>query len=131
MDTIMENKYILIIEDNKIDTLVHKKIIQITRPDIEVLHAENGKIALEYLESRPNLPVMTLLDLIMPVMDGFEFLQRIAAVPRYKDLSITVLTTSTNLLDRKKAAAIFQIAEYVIKPLTKTRFIEIYQSLGF
>jgi CheY-like chemotaxis protein len=127
----MENKYVLIIEDNRIDTLVHTKIIQITRPDIEVVHAENGKAALARLEERPYLPVMTLLDLIMPVMDGFEFLEKLAANPRYKGLIVAVLTTSTNMQDRKKASAIFDISEYVIKPLTKDRFTGIFQSAGF
>ncbi len=127
----MENKYLLIIEDNKIDTLVHTKIIQITRPDLEVVHAENGKVALEVLESRDDLPVMILLDLIMPVMDGFEFLENLAIVERYNNLLVTVLTTSTNLLDRKKASAIYNISEYVIKPLTRDRFAEIYSNWHF
>jgi CheY-like chemotaxis protein len=127
----MTGKYILIIEDNKIDTLVHSKIIQIARPDIEVVHAENGKIALERLEKRDELPAITLLDLIMPVMDGFEFLEKLAANSRYKDMMVAVLTTSTNHQDRKKASEIFNISEYVIKPLTKEHFIKIYQSTGF
>lgn len=127
----MEKKYILIVEDNKIDTLVHTKIIQITRPDLEVVHAENGKQALDRLNERDQKPSLILLDLIMPVMDGFEFLEKLAGNPKFNDLNIIILTTSTNLQDRKKSAAIFKINDYVIKPLTKDRFKEIHEKIGF
>lgn len=127
----MESNYILIVEDNKIDTLVHTKIIQITRPGLEIVHAENGKMALERLKEREQKPSLVLLDLIMPVMDGFELLDKLAAMPEYKDLKIIVLTTSTNLQDKKKTAAIFKINDYVIKPLTRERFGEIAEGLGF
>lgn len=126
----MGNNYILIVEDNKIDTLVHTKIIQIARPDLEIVHAENGKIALELLKERETKPSLVLLDLIMPVMDGFEFLDKLSAMPEYKDLKIIVLTTSTNQQDRKKSSSIFNITDYVIKPLTRERFRELAETMG-
>ena len=57
--------------------------------------AENGKIALEHLESLEILPDVIFLDLMMPEMDGFEFLEHVRANPRTKDVKIIVVTAKT------------------------------------
>ena len=57
--------------------------------------AENGKIALEHLESLEILPDVIFLDLMMPEMDGFEFLEHVRANPRTQDVKIIVVTAKT------------------------------------
>ncbi|BAP55048.1 PAS domain S-box [Thioploca ingrica] len=52
--------------------------------------AENGLIALEHLKQ--NLPALILLDLMMPEMDGFEFVSRLRQEPSYADIPVVVLT---------------------------------------
>ena len=122
--------YILLVEDNKIDTLVHTKIINMVRPDMEIVHMEDGKAAVDFLVKAENSPLLVLLDLIMPVMDGFGFLSSIAEMPKYQNLQVMVLTTSTNQLDKDKASAIFNIADYMVKPLSVNRFKLIADKLG-
>lgn len=122
--------YILLVEDNKIDTLVHTKIIKMVRPDMEIVHMENGREAVDFLVKAENSPLLVLLDLIMPVMDGFGFLNSIAEMPKYQNLQVMVLTTSTNQLDKDKASAIFNIADYMVKPLSVNRFKLIADKLG-
>ncbi|MEZ5672947.1 MAG: response regulator [Thiotrichaceae bacterium] len=59
-----------------------------------VFRAENGQVALEHLDEKQ--PTLILLDLNMPVMDGFEFLERFHKNPRWSKIPVIVLT-STNL----------------------------------
>ena len=60
-----------------------------------VEEAENGKIALDHLKSLELLPDVIFLDLMMPEMDGFEFLEHVRADPRTKDVKIIVVTAKT------------------------------------
>ena len=65
------------------------------------VEAENGQRALEALEHMP-LPCVVLLDLMMPVMDGHEFLRRVRASPELcKKLHVVVCTASTTLPSRE------------------------------
>ncbi len=59
-----------------------------------VFKAENGKVALEHLEDKK--PVLILLDLLMPEMDGFEFVARLRQNPKWQSIPVVVLT-ATNL----------------------------------
>lgn len=66
----------------------------------EVDTAENGQIGLERVEQRP--PNVILLDLMMPEMDGFEFLHRLRAMPTYAEIPVIVLS-SLDLSDEERA----------------------------
>ena len=54
-------------------------------------HAANGRLALEWLESNP-APLAILLDLLMPEMDGFEFMDQVRQQPAWRDIPVIVLT---------------------------------------
>jgi CheY-like chemotaxis protein len=57
-----------------------------------VFKAENGQVALDHLDDKK--PSLILLDLLMPVMDGFEFLDRMRENPNWNDISVVVLTST-------------------------------------
>ncbi len=61
----------------------------------EIRRARNGKEALERLEPQP--PNLILLDLMMPVMDGWEFAQRMRQKPAVADIPIIVLSADRNV----------------------------------
>jgi CheY-like chemotaxis protein len=61
----------------------------------EVASATNGRDALAYLRSNP-LPCLVLLDLMMPIMDGWEFIQHQEADPKLADLVVIVVTAATD-----------------------------------
>jgi len=67
---------ILIIDDNEIDRFVHKKLLALHKISDEIVECNSGKAALKYLnEVEPNsIPNVILLDVMMPEMDGFDFL---------------------------------------------------------
>ena len=61
---------ILVVEDHKMNQLVARKTLERQWPEVQILVAENGKIALDLLEK--NDVDLVLMDLQMPVMDGYE-----------------------------------------------------------
>lgn len=90
---------VMIIDDNPTDRFVHKKLLEIHSIAEEVLEFESGKLALQFLKSleeESETPDIILLDIMMPEMDGFDFLvhysnllDRLPKVPRVFMLSST------------------------------------------
>ena len=73
-------KIILVVEDNVIN---RKMLCEILSPEYEVLEAENGQEALEVLKEYGERVSLILLDIIMPVMDGYTFLTQVKADTAY------------------------------------------------
>lgn len=88
-----------------------------------VLTAANGQLGLSLLDKMKSLPDLVLLDMVMPLMDGEEFLNITEAHPRYKDLQILVLSSYKEKLelikDRKPA---------LLKPLDLNEFVSKVES---
>jgi len=68
----------------------------------KVDQAENGRIGLEVLEKLDVLPDVIFLDLMMPEMDGFEFLEHVRANSRTKDIKVIVVTAKTLTKEERK-----------------------------
>jgi len=82
---------ILLVED---DAGARDALSDILRDEgFEVATAENGREALSYLETAP-APCLILLDLVMPVMDGWEFRERQLREPRLQAIPVVVLTAT-------------------------------------
>lgn len=107
---------ILIVEDDEAVQEVMKKAIE--SAGIEVLVAENGQVALELLKD--NWPDMILLDLMMPVMDGFEFISHFRELEGAKDVPVIVVTAKD--LDAQERDQLKQNVECVIGK--QERYIE-------
>ena len=70
----VQQKQILIVEDNALNRAMLSEILS---DDYEILEAENGQEALEVLEQNRESITLILLDVMMPVMDGYTFLDQI------------------------------------------------------
>ena len=86
------DKQVLIIEDDADSRMFLNRLLRSER--LEVVEAVNGKEALDLLVSTEKLPELILLDLMMPVMDGFEFLSRIREVETLADIPVLVITAA-------------------------------------
>jgi signal transduction histidine kinase/CheY-like chemotaxis protein len=83
------NAPVLIVDDDPdVRALVKSTIEDV---GMRTAEADNGKAAMEWLEKNPK-PALVLLDLMMPKMDGFEFLERVRSRPDFFELPIVVLT---------------------------------------
>ncbi|MCX8130139.1 MAG: response regulator [Clostridia bacterium] len=103
---------ILVTDDNVLDNAILRNYLYKER--FNVISALNGREALELLESR-NVDLI-MLDLVMPVMDGFEFLKLFSKTKFYNEIPIIV---SSGLDDTKEIEQIlsYNIYDYIIKPL--------------
>lgn len=123
-------KNILVVDDDVVDIMAVKRLFR--RFDMNgryALHtAENGLDALAKLrgqadESITPLPRVILLDLNMPKMNGFEFLDEIRDDPALKHIKVIVLTTSDAPEDRTRAHD-SNVAGYIVKPIDLPQFVE-------
>lgn len=111
---------VLVVEDDKIAQLGIKKILSSSDLSVELVLAENGKEGVEYFEETESSETdFVLLDLNMPVMNGFEFLENIRKNEKLKDLPVVVHTTSDNIEDLNKCRAL-GITGYFVKHIDYT-----------
>lgn len=105
-------KTILVVDDSFVNRKILGKILQ---DDYTVIEADNGKTALEILLKKGNSIAAVMLDLVMPVMNGNEFLRIVSESPNYKNIPIIATTAKTNIADEKKALAM-GAWDFVTKP---------------
>lgn len=124
----------LLIEDDEVDVKNVQRAFKKNNINNPLFVAGNGEEALEKLRGNGSPPIIPppqviLLDLNMPKMGGLEFLQVLRDDPRFKSLSVFVLTTSDEERD-KIAAYNFNIAGYILKPIDFGQFLETIKTLN-
>lgn len=128
-------RVILLVEDNQYDELLALRAFKRANLLNPVVVARDGEEALDYLfargvhAGRETLPALTLLDLNLPKIAGFEVLRRIRADERTRRLPVVVLTSSDEEKDKLESYDLGANA-YVRKPVEFDRFIESAKTLG-
>lgn len=119
---------VLIAEDDMIIARLEKYSLEKTVQCTPVI-CKNGKEAIKYLDKRkePEAPVLVILDLNMPVLDGWEFLEILNTKPYSKHVFVVVVTSSIFQEDQKKALNNNQVIGYFVKPLFRAHFQEIFE----
>lgn len=118
--------HILLIDDNEIDNYINNHIIK-DNDITEKITTKNSAIdALAFLETIKDdfaeFPDLIFLDISMPKMDGFGFLEEFIKLPKPsgKECSVIMLTSSNNPEDRAKALNYDAVIDYFVKPLQDT-----------
>ncbi len=116
---------ILLVEDDAVDVMNVKRSFERNHVSNPLFVAGNGLEALEMLrgDEVPRERRLVLLDLNMPKMNGIEFLQALRADPELASTPVVVLTTSNDDQDKIDAYN-FNVAGYLLKPVTFTSFCE-------
>jgi Response regulator containing CheY-like receiver, AAA-type ATPase, and DNA-binding domains len=107
---------ILVVDDEENDQFICEYTIRKFDPTIEVLKAYDGSEALALL--RKTTPDAIILDINMPVMNGFEFLDRYAVEFTVHAPVVAMLTSSHLGQDRERAMSYYFVKNYFEKPLT-------------
>jgi CheY-like chemotaxis protein len=124
-----------VIDDDDIYQFIMERAIADTELVNLIKTFPNGKEAIQFLESaigRPELlPEVILLDLTMPVMDGWQFLEKYLLLkPRVgKIIHIYVVSSSINPADVERAKNISDVTDYVVKPISKEKLINLLKNL--
>lgn len=115
---------VLLVEDDPITIMVCDRIIKMTSFADNVKSCENGKIAIDYLsnltDGKPS-PTIIFLDINMPVMNGWDFLEEFDAIKsRFNPLPrIYLLSSTVDPEDYKKARNFTLVEDFISKPLSK------------
>jgi two-component system response regulator len=130
-------KTILLIEDNPSDIELTIRAFERSRIANELIVAEDGQEALDYLwcvgkwEGRDvlELPALTLLDLKLPKIAGLDVLRRIRADARTRRIPVVILTSSK---EEQDVAASYDLGvnSYIRKPVDFTQFASAAEQLG-
>lgn len=110
---------ILVVEDNED---LRSYLSYVLGKRYELATTANGAEALEYLKLHQKLPDLIITDLMMPVMDGFQLLNRLRNTQRYNYIPVIMLTAKTNMRD-KLAALRIGIDDYLVKPFLEEELI--------
>ena len=127
-------KHIFLVEDNEITVLLTTKLLEKTGKTDQITVCNNGKEAYErlteMLEHEDQLPALLFLDLVMPVWDGWEFLEKFSEKWDPEQLKIYILTSSISREDMEKAEAFGLEENYLVKPVSFQKLNDILDSLN-
>ena len=127
MQTSYANNPILLVEDNPVDLDLTIRAFSLSNLTNPIIVARDGAEALEFIqrwEQGESLPVVILLDLKLPKVDGLEVLKTIKSHPDFQAIPIVVLTSSAESSDVKSAYN-FGANSYIVKPVDFEKFIEV------
>jgi len=119
---------IMIIDDDNLDQLLYKRIINRSIDVEKILTFQSAIDALAYLKSSDREAIdVIFLDINMPKMNGFEFLERATSELgcNFAGCVIVMLTTSLNPADEERAKSFKAVKAYLSKPLTEEDLEEV------
>jgi CheY-like chemotaxis protein len=131
-----EEMVILLVEDDEGHAYLIRENLREAGVSNRVVHVPNGQECLDYIHCRgrhagrvPDGPLLVLLDINMPLMDGIEVLRRLKADPATDQLPVIVLTTTD---DPREVRRCYELGCncYVLKPVDYDRFVEAVRRLG-
>nr|WP_294775723.1 response regulator [uncultured Flavobacterium sp.] len=124
-----------LVDDDDTFVFITKRIIEKTNHVKEIKVFGNGLDALNYLKENLNsdykLPDIIFLDLSMPIMDGWQFLDEFTSLEKQKTNKIIIYVCSSSISphDIIKARKMSAVSDFIIKPVTKDKFSEIILAL--
>ena len=126
---------ILLVDDDEPTNFLNKMTLEQTGCTRHISVAQSGQEALDYLRGcgvdsgKQPRPDLIFLDINMPAMDGWEFLDRYRSLPSAQkaDIVLIMLTTSLNPDDELKTRTIPEVAGFENKPLSQMRLEQLLQ----
>jgi CheY-like chemotaxis protein len=124
----VQNKRVMLVDDDEITNLINTAVLTRTYDKDDVIAYTRGEEALTYLKqlvqfSIEKIPGVIFLDINMPSMDGWEFLDEFQKLPGepLKKCKIFILSSSIDLEDVEKSKEYPVVQDFISKPLTLTK----------
>jgi CheY-like chemotaxis protein len=133
----MERELVILLaeDDDGHAYLVHQNLLDAGLAN-RIVHVKDGQEALDYIHCSgaygnrvPNGPLLLLLDINMPRVDGVEVLRRLKADPKTHEFPVIMLTTTDDPREVKRCYEL-GCSSYVTKPVEYDRFVEAIRRLG-
>ena len=126
---------VFVIDDDKTFVFLTKKIIQSAPYNVNIEEFNDGQQAIDYLRQNAGeqdmLPDVIFLDLSMPVMDGWEFINEYRRLRPdiAKSAKLYIVSSSISPHDIERSRHLEVVSDFIIKPLVKSKFTEILENL--
>lgn len=120
-------KPILVVEDNPVDLDLTLRAFATKKILNPIQIARDGEEALDYFQRWENgelTPIVILLDLNMPKINGLEVLERLKSHPDFKTIPVVILTTSSESSDLQSAYQL-GVNSYIVKPVSFEKFLDV------
>lgn len=131
---------IMLIDDNRIDNIMNKKVLEKENVAKEILIFTSATSALNHLRQLDNskkidpaeVPSLILLDMYMPEMDGFKFVEEFDKLSFDLKNHCKIVFVTSSLLTREQQATLMKknVVKFVGKPLAKSRLNEILTAMN-
>lgn len=122
----MKPNNVFVVDDDKTSHFIFKRLLTSCNVSVDPIFFENGLEALEGLKNMLkeglNLPDKIILDINMPVLDGWQFLEEFKTLKTAieKEIAVYIVSSSDNDVDRDRANSFKEeIKDYYVKPLTQ------------
>jgi CheY-like chemotaxis protein len=125
-----------VIDDDEIYTFTVKRIINNSEIAHKTLFFPNGKLALdfftEYVNQTDSLPDLILLDINMPVLDGWQFMDEFVKIHPLikKKVTIYIVSSSIDEADFAKARSYEHISDFIVKPINVAKLQKMVEVLN-
>lgn len=127
----MSKIVVLNVDDDDVTLILHKMLVKATACCDEIENFISGESALEYLQSASfsaDNNYVILLDINMPGMSGWDFLDRMEYIHGLKAY-VALVTSSIDSRDQEKARNYDKVIDFFIKPLNKNQLLSFFQKV--
>lgn len=124
----------MLIDDSEIDLFIHRRFLELSNFCAELVSHRSAETALEWLKNLDGhrAPNVIFLDLNMPVVDGFAFLEHFKSLPETitGQSRIVVLTSSNSIADREQVFLHTNVVKMITKPIKQTDIDALWSLVG-
>lgn len=122
---------ILLVDDDDTSNFITRLFLSSNKKEVKLEVVENGKEAINYFNSRKtDFPDLVLLDINMPLINGFEFLEWYEKNRFIGKTKIAMFSSSIREDDKLKALPFEDVVDYIEKPLNLNKFNSICDKLN-
>ncbi|PBQ30436.1 hypothetical protein CNR22_01195 [Sphingobacteriaceae bacterium] len=121
----------LIIDDDDIIVFIHERILIDCKFSVVPKSFHSAKQALNYMQTQPAKRYLIFLDINMPEMNGWEFMEALTAGDLDKQFAVLLVSSSVNVSDHEKSKNYPCVLNYIEKPLDKEKLQTMKESEAF